>query len=265
MKKSTCIFRLPIMVSLKTWNTGPVLAIRLRPLLIPSGMVVSMYTSRLRFKNNARYKRREKAKEKKMFARAVWLVVAFSFSLFYAASAQEESGKHESIAVLSQEPEKPAERKDQAGELSKDERAAKLTILPVRADLETVQEHFSSSRNEKVLILLSVTNTSAEPIWITVGDSRIRHRPQLRKDGKLVPYQAKVDKTLRMKEKEGPGAVRVTGTFVEPNQTIRMDYIDLSEWYDTLVPGLYELTLKYHFKHGGRPVETNTVSFEVVP
>lgn len=159
-----------------------------------------------------------------------------------------------------------AGRHERVIELNKFERASRVSIKPVSTDLVTLKQRFSSSRaEEKVLVAVSISNAAAEPISVVIGDPRIQYRPRLLKDGKLLPYTEEVVKVVRAKERSGPGAGRVISGEINPRETVAVDHIDLADWYGTLEPGQYELTIKYRFRHRGQPVETNTITFEVAP
>ncbi len=158
------------------------------------------------------------------------------------------------------------DKQERVIELNKFERASRVTIKPVSTDLTTLKQRFRASRiEEKVFVVVSVTNTTTEPISIIIGDPRIQYRPRLLKDGKLLPYKEEVVKVVRAKDKSGPGSGRIISGEIKPGETVTMDHIDLADWYDPLEPGQYQLTLKYRFRHRGQPVEVNMITFNVVP
>jgi hypothetical protein len=149
-------------------------------------------------------------------------------------------------------------------ELNKSERASQVTIRPVGGDLATLKQTFSASK-DKARVAVFITNTIHETIRIIIADPYIHYRPRLLMDGRPLPYKEQVAKVARQKEKFGPGSGRVLGGEVKPEETVMIDYIDLADWFGPLEPGQYELTIKYRFRHRGKPVETNTVTFEVIP
>jgi hypothetical protein len=90
----------------------------------------------------------------------------------------------------------------------------------------------------------------------------------LLKNGKVVPIRKEVLKTLQSKEKEDPLVGIHSATYINPGQTIEVHSLNLNRWYDQLEPGQYQLTVIRQFKLEGKgmpPVESNTVTFEVVP
>jgi hypothetical protein len=164
------------------------------------------------------------------------------------------------------------QEKGQEEKLNKSELATTVTITPVGTDLDIVnrkynarQQYSASQQEDKQLILVSMTNTATEPVRIILGDSHVQYRLQLFKDGKLVPYKESLAKILEAKDRDGPGPVRVTGTTLQPNETMMVDFIDLADWYAPLEPGQYELTIKYRSRQHVKSVETNTIKFKIVP
>lgn len=200
-----------------------------------------------------------------MFPRIRLTIVALLSIAFLVAPGRGESGNVASATTYQKGPSRSEGTANDVPGLDKDERAARLAIMPVREDMETPNPHFSLSKGERKLIRISVTNVSAEPIWLLINDFRVQHRPRLVKDGKLVPYPDRVNKIAAYKDKYGPSGTRVFGKTIQPNQTVGLDSMDLDDWYEPLQPGHYELTLKYRFRHRGPQVETNTTSFDVVP
>ena len=157
-------------------------------------------------------------------------------------------------------------KKDTVIELNKHELGTRVTITPVGTDLSTPKQQYSASRAEdKKVILVSMTNTLVEPIWVLMGDPHIHYRPRLLKDGELMPYREGLVEILRAKDRDGPGPGRKISTVIQPNEKLPVDFIDLAHWYGALDPGKYQFNIKYRFRSKGRPIETNTVTFEVVP
>lgn len=173
-----------------------------------------------------------------------------------------------SFAQAGQEKNKDtsADKREDVIELNKHELATKVTIAPVTTDLATLKQQYSASdQDDKQLIRVSMTNTAAEPIRIVLGSQYIHYRPRLSRDGRVIPYKEALARILQARDKDGSVFVSVKGASLQPNETIMVDYIDLAKWYGPLEPGQYELTIKYRFRHRGKPIETNMVTFEIVP
>ena len=121
---------------------------------------------------------------------------------------------------------------------------------------------------ERIVALLSLTNRSAERVYVLIGGEYSHHRVRLLRNGKVVPIRKEVLKTLQSKEKEDPLVGIHGGTYINPGNTVEVHSLNLSRWYDELEPGQYLLTVTRQFKLEGKgmpPVESNTVTFEVVP
>jgi hypothetical protein len=121
---------------------------------------------------------------------------------------------------------------------------------------------------ERIVVLLSLTNNSTESVYVLLGGEYSHHRLRLLKDGKVVQIRKDVSKTLLAKDKED-SLVGIHGaTNIDTGQTVRVASLNLNRWYDELEPGQYQLTVTRHFKLEGKgrpPVESNAVTFEVVP
>jgi hypothetical protein len=54
--------------------------------------------------------------------------------------------------------------------------------------------------------------------------------------------------------------------FIEPHSLRDLEELDLSDWYDTLQPGSYQLTNKYRpFSAGGWTKESAEIQFRIEP
>jgi len=118
---------------------------------------------------------------------------------------------------------------------------------------------------DMVLIEVTMTNKGTEPLEISIGNSYFQDRPRLRKDGKLVAYRKELSAVLREKDKY-PGPFGSTTIYkLEPNIPMVVHRFLLESWYEQLEPGQYELILRHRFWGKEVPVDSNTVTFEVVP
>lgn len=146
------------------------------------------------------------------------------------------------------------------------ERDISLTLTPmVFSDVTWRMVPTDSYRvGDQITIFLNMTNNGAELLSVTKTNPFFHNRPRLLKDGQLVPYSREALRAVRGSQ-EGGYYGSVIGREIEPGLTTVIDAIDLSRWYGQLEPGSYELTLRYVFQHRGRPIESNTVTFEIVP
>ncbi len=151
----------------------------------------------------------------------------------------------------------------QQGYRDKREKTVQATIQSISADAVTPREHFQLGG--KVFIQVSMINTGAEPVVVTEDDDFFHYRLRLLKDGKPVHFPKSVLDVFRLKDKEGSHPISVTGIDLQPNQKTVVGILDLSKWYGALEPGQYQLTMKYLFRAQGKPIESNTTTFEVAP
>ncbi|MCA1568532.1 MAG: hypothetical protein LC803_23360 [Acidobacteria bacterium] len=145
-------------------------------------------------------------------------------------------------------------------------RNIQLTIVPVVYSRKD-NGYIASTKfkvGERVIVKLSMLNTSAEPLEVATGDAYLQHRLRLVKNGQPMHYRKGVIQLLRAKDESGSnlGGPRFV-TVLEPNKQTELDSIDLDRWFEKLEPGHYELTLRHRFQWKGKQVESNTVTFEV--
>lgn len=83
-------------------------------------------------------------------------------------------------------------------------------------------------------------------------DLYYQNRPKLSRNGKALPYKSKTDDLVRSKEMD-PGAIffSVRLVRIEAHSNRDLEELDLSDWYDALQPGSYQLTNKYRISFDG--------------
>jgi hypothetical protein len=115
-------------------------------------------------------------------------------------------------------------------------------------------------------IAVELINDSDLRVPIAVIDRYYGHRPQLIKDGKVVPYSDESAKLVDAEEKD-PRLVEVVSTFfLDPKTASRLDGFSLKQWYGPLAPGLYRLTDRRRFEIGGPwTKDSEALIFQVVP
>lgn len=149
-------------------------------------------------------------------------------------------------------------------ELSRRERTMNVTIMAVGIDYERPEATFRESNS--VIARIFITNAGDEPVPVVVRrSSRAQYRPVLLKDGRRVPYKRELLRLLRSIDTTGPISDSIRSVAVEPSQRVPVMSFDLNDWYGPIEPGRYELSIRYRFRLRGRPVESNTVTFEVIP
>jgi len=103
----------------------------------------------------------------------------------------------------------------------------------------------------EVFITFLVRNKSDQSLKINVIDRDYSNRPELLKDGKLVPYLEQADTLIKSKE-ENPRLVQVVNDFfLDAHTGTWPDGIDLRRWYGALSPGSYRLVLRRRFEVDG--------------
>ena len=83
-------------------------------------------------------------------------------------------------------------------------------------------------------------------------DFYYQNRPKLLRNGKAVPYKSKTDYLVRSKETD-PGGLFISVRLVriEAHSDRNLEELDLSDWYDALQPGSYQLRNKYRISFDG--------------
>ncbi len=130
---------------------------------------------------------------------------------------------------------------------------------------------------QRVPVVITMTNTGSQPVYVSESASLYQDRPQLLKDGKPVDYQSFRQSIVQLAEKDKicdeenlPEQV-----MLRPNEPTVVDWFILAEgatsvddngWYEPLQPGKYTLSNRRRLNACDGPLmETNTISFVVVP
>jgi hypothetical protein len=117
----------------------------------------------------------------------------------------------------------------------------------------------------EMAVVVSMTNRS-DQAFNAFNLSRFLHnRLRLVKDGVPVRYLSDVPVKMKAVEANEGTVVSTREVTLAPNVETGYDQLNLRDWYGTLQPGHYELTLRHRFRRGGKQVESNTVTFDVVP
>ena len=130
---------------------------------------------------------------------------------------------------------------------------------------------------ESIPLVITMTNTGTEQVYVWESSDIYQDRPQLLKDGKPIPYTsyrqsmiltAEKDKTCQ--NEDLPQQV-----LLSPNKPVVVDWFNLAEgtnslyddgWYDPLPTGKYTLTDRRRLGSCDGPlIESDAINFEVVP
>lgn len=109
-------------------------------------------------------------------------------------------------------------------------------------------------------------NKSDQPLKINVIDREYGNRPQLLKNGVLVPYLEHAVALIKSKE-ENPRLVEIVNDFfLDPQVGTWVQGLDLKKWYGPLSPGFYRLVVQHRFEIDGPWTnESPPLLFEVIP
>jgi hypothetical protein len=129
----------------------------------------------------------------------------------------------------------------------------------------------------RVPVVITMTNTGSQPVYVCESGTLYQDRPQLLKDGKPVPYFSFTQSMMRAAEQDKtcnkdnlPQQI-----LLRPNEPTVVDWFVLAEgtksvddvaWYEPLQPGKYTLSDRRRLNCCDGPlVDTNTIDFVVVP
>src|SRR5882724_1130383 len=134
---------------------------------------------------------------------------------------------------------------------------ASVTPIPSSVSIELLPEGLQPKKDggyelgTEVYIRVFVVNNSDHPVKVSVVDLYYSVRPQLFKDGSLVPYREETAKLIVSKV-EKPSLVHTANDFfLDPGTKTGMVYIKLRDWYESLSPGSYRLVTPQRFEIDG--------------
>lgn len=125
---------------------------------------------------------------------------------------------------------------------------------------------------EDVPVVISLTNNGDKPAKYCLSTSLFQNRPQLKRDGQLIPYLTNLPERTDQEEAIQSCERSESRQFYElqPKQTKVVDWFKISlmgvAWYAALPAGHYELVLLRRIECCQGPMlESEKVAFEVVP
>jgi hypothetical protein len=115
-------------------------------------------------------------------------------------------------------------------------------------------------------VKVAVQNNSDQTIKVRLVDGFYQNRPQLFRDGKLLPYRGNLESDLRQQE-ANPEFVSLRHFIrVAPVSSENLTNINLKDWYGELKPGSYKLINRYRLEvRGPWTPDSEPLLFEVVP
>ncbi|HEX7722504.1 MAG TPA: hypothetical protein VF397_10125 [Pyrinomonadaceae bacterium] len=139
-----------------------------------------------------------------------------------------------------------------------------VRLVPERPKEQPQGQTYRLGYNDGVAV--DLVNDSDQRVPVSVVDKYYGHRPQLTKDGKVIPYSDEVAKLIESKEKDTRLVEVVNVFFLDPKTKSRLDGFSLKQWYGPLAPGTYHLTYRRRFEIGGPWTKDSAeFVFEIVP
>jgi hypothetical protein len=189
---------------------------------------------------------------------AVWLGLS-------AVSAAARQGPAERTDTPEPTPNSPSESaKREHDRLLKPDFFLLRIVSGYEDEWDTPQEEVREFKvGQPIGYKLLMLNTSGEVVTLTFTDEYDQNRPQLYKDGVLVPYRKQAASMVEAKDKR-PMVFRMIPADIENNATASA-YIRFQEWYEPLGEGAYQLAIRRRFVWGGEWLESPPVRFRIRP
>ena len=130
---------------------------------------------------------------------------------------------------------------------------------------------------EPVPLVITMTNTGSQPVYVCESGTLYQDRPQLLKDGRPVPYKSFRQSMVQAAEKDQTcqNDNMPQQVLLRPNEPVVVDWSNLAEgatslyddgWYESLQAGKYTLSIQRRLTCcDGEFVVSNTIDFVVVP
>jgi hypothetical protein len=151
----------------------------------------------------------------------------------------------------------------------------KITITTAGVPNRTAKDTYRVG--EPIRLVVTLTNTGTEPVYVCESGTFYQDRPQLLSNGQPVPYASYRQSMVQVAEKDKicqqedlPQQV-----LLRPNEPTVVDWFNLVEgttslyqdgWYESLPAGKYTLTNQRRLNCcDGSRTESNTINFVVVP
>ncbi len=146
---------------------------------------------------------------------------------------------------------------------SQDVSEVRLRMVPI--NVQPGPKHEPYRVCNKPLFKILVTNNSNSEIRVLMFDTYYQNRPQLYKEGKLIPYRRDTAKLVDSRERDPGTIISIRGFILEPAATEELDALRLTDWYESLLPGSYKLINRHRFAiRGAWSVDSEELLFEVL-
>ena len=151
-------------------------------------------------------------------------------------------------------------------------------LAPIKLQLRTIVDVFQKTDktqfgpNEDVTVQVLASNSGSTQAVLAYWRSHVHYLPTLLKAGEIVPYSKAMQERLAAFEEwkrraaEPDYSTPDSASIVKlpSNQISHVGVIPLSNYYDKLQPGIYELKVKFRDRTG-QTIESATMMFEVTP
>jgi hypothetical protein len=146
------------------------------------------------------------------------------------------------------------------------------TPIPAGVSVEMVPEAFQDKPKQKLYRLSSdlyltvvVVNNSNREVLAPAIDIYYGNRPQLFKDGVLLPYLDEMMKLLNSKEEDSRSVDLSLDLSLPPHTRTGLQGLNLTKWYGPLDPGHYRLINRHRFEIDGPwTADSAELLFEIV-
>jgi hypothetical protein len=161
-------------------------------------------------------------------------------------------------------------------------RAGQINNSPIKITIATGGGPYRPAKDtyrvgERIPVVITMTNTGTEPVYVCESGTLYQDRPQLLKDDKPVNYQSVTQSMMQEAERDKTceDVNLPQQVLLRPNESTVVDWFVLAEgaasvdddaWYEPLGPGKYKLSDRRRLSCCDGPfVDSNTISFVVVP
>lgn len=190
--------------------------------------------------------------------RIIFLAITFSFALpIFAQGTIDKHGRY--IPT-----EEEIEANKRMGEKLRHPTLVRLRLVflnPNTGETSDLAPPYKST--DRIAIRVILNNYFDSPLTvIEYLDQYVDLQLELMRDGDVVPYKKEAQKQVDRALSELPNGSNAPAQLL-PGKDYKSRPIDLSDWYETLLPGHYHLTVKRRFVWGGDWVQSDAITFDI--
>ena len=190
------------------------------------------------------------------------ILVAVAVLFLHAAAAGQACGGDQVLKSSNSRPDLPEQFKERYGWLYHPV-FARIELARMLPELNDPPEKLRAPFrvNDGITFRLLIKNVSTEAKSFTHDSTYRYNRPDLYKDGSLLPYRKDVLDKIKATDNPAGDFSRVEQ--LKPGEEFT-EIIKLADWFQPLQPGRYELKVCHRFIWGGEWLETRALTFEIV-